>query len=88
MKVRSIPFSFWSNRGLQECSCKAVGPQTCIWQNRNLEGFWVLAKSFCQKRDLQGSVLDITLDFTYYLCPCILERDELSARCILGKCRR
>ena len=36
MKVRSIPFSFWSNRGLQECSCKAVGPQTCIWQNRNL----------------------------------------------------
>ena len=35
MKVRSIPFSFWSNRGLQECSSEAAAPQICIMQNRN-----------------------------------------------------
>ena len=60
MKVRSIPFSFWSNRGLQECSSEAAAPQICIMQNRNSVHFWVLAKSFIQKHNLGGCTLDAT----------------------------
>ena len=40
--MRSIPFSFWSNRGLQECSSEAAAPQICIMQNRNSVHFGVV----------------------------------------------
>ena len=62
MKARSIPFSFGVNRGPQKRSSGAAGPQICIMKNRNSVRFWVLAKSFRQKRDLRGCVLDTTLN--------------------------
>ena len=58
MKVRSIPFLKIDNRGLQECSPEAVGPQSCIMQNRNLERFWeesIIQAAWSIKKDAEAT---------------------------------